>query len=92
VSKQVTVANEGESPRNPKRGPGNSKPLKEPVQADGYFRRHDLARRYRVSLVTIWQWTREGRLPAPIRVSRALLWPVPAILKREAEWAKTKAA
>lgn len=77
-----------QKPRNLRRGPGNAKPLKEPVQPDGFFRRHDLARRYRVSLVTVWQMTRDGRLPKPIRLGRTLLWPVAQIQKQEAEWAR----
>lgn len=33
-----------------------------------YVRDVDLATRYRVSRNTIWRWTKEGRLPAPVRL------------------------
>jgi predicted DNA-binding transcriptional regulator AlpA len=37
---------------------------------------HDLATRWRVHVVTVWQWAREGRIPKPVRLfgSRATRW------------------
>ena len=29
----------------------------------------DVAERYRVSVVTVWRWAREGRIPPPVQLS-----------------------
>lgn len=34
-----------------------------------YLRDKDIAKRYSIGKTTVWRWTREGRLPAPIRLS-----------------------
>jgi hypothetical protein len=40
-----------------------------------YLRIHDLRERYRVSLMTIWRWSRNGILPPPTtRLGRSPLW------------------
>lgn len=33
-----------------------------------YVRDIDLAKRYSVSRNTIWRWSKEGRLPSPVRI------------------------
>jgi predicted DNA-binding transcriptional regulator AlpA len=86
---------ETEKVRNPKRGSGKAKALAEPVVADGYFRRYDLARRYRISLVTLWSWQRRPQhpLPAPIKLGPNVVgWPVEMILAWEHGLPRARAA
>jgi prophage regulatory protein len=33
-----------------------------------FLRATDLARRYRIHIITVWKWTREGNLPRPARL------------------------
>ena len=34
-----------------------------------YLRDTDVAQRYSIGRTTVWRWSREGRLPAPIQLS-----------------------
>lgn len=45
-----------------------------------FLRDVDLAARYSVSRNTVWRWTREGRLPQPIKLAPSCTrWPAEAI-------------
>lgn len=83
----VTIKSSAVAPDKPKKPRATRLRLRDrvPVQPDGYFRRVDLARRYRVSLVTIWTWTRTGHLPHPVQLGpNTVAWPVRDILAWEA--------
>lgn len=46
---------------------------------DRLIGRHDLARLFDVSLVTVRAWERDGKLPPAVRMGRKPFWPPDAI-------------
>jgi len=51
-----------------------------------YVRDTDLAKRYSVHRVTIWNWARKGVLPLPVKISGGVTrWRLADIEAREAE-------
>jgi predicted DNA-binding transcriptional regulator AlpA len=57
--------------------PSDSPPTPPPdgLPSSPLLTRADLARLFRTSVWTIQQWEKSGRLPRPVRLGRASLWP-----------------
>lgn len=52
-----------------------------------FIRSKDLQKRLGISKTTIWRWEREGRIPKPTRLSKAVVgWPEQTI----ADWLASK--
>ena len=39
-----------------------------PIEGDAFYTAEQLASRWGVHLMTIWAWSREGTIPAPIKI------------------------
>ena len=58
--------------------------------SEGYFRIRTLTQRIPVAKSTIWQWVKEGKFPAPVKLSEQVTaWPVAAVKQWEADRANT---
>lgn len=56
-----------------------------PIEVDAYYNAHQLAARFGVHIMTIWQWSREGKIPRPVKLGpNVSRWLGSAILAHEA--------
>lgn len=49
------------------------------LPAEGFVRTAELLEAVPVSRITLWRWSRNGKIPAPHRIGKTVLWPVSTV-------------
>ena len=59
-------------------------PQPTPIEPDAFYRAPQLAARWGVHVMTIWQWSRKGAIPAPVQIGpNVVRWRGSDILAHE---------
>ena len=45
-----------------------AKPQPTPIEPDAFYRAHQVAQRWGVHVMTIWLWSKNGTIPAPVQI------------------------